>query len=72
MDTDKLKVVLSDMINEATDYEADGTIELQADVEHIKQIVEYLIHCKVNHGDSFDIPSTVKTLKLDILENHIT
>jgi len=45
--------------------------EIKSDAEYCKQIVTYLIDCKMNYGDRFDIASTVKNLKIEISDNYI-
>mgnify|MGYP001436433554 CR=1 FL=1 len=44
---------------------------IKSDAEYCKQLIDFLIDVKVNYGDSFDMPTTVKYLKQDIMENYV-
>tara|TARA_B100001939_G_scaffold280788_1_gene249536 strand:- start:767 stop:988 length:222 start_codon:yes stop_codon:yes gene_type:complete len=48
--------------------EDDG--DIMSDAEYCKQIVECLIDTKVKHGNGFNLPQTVKYLKIDIVESY--
>ena len=45
--------------------------EIWSDAEYCKQLIDFLIDVKVNYGDSFDMPTTIKYLKQDIMENYV-
>ena len=44
--------------------------EIWSDAEYCKQIVDCLIDTKVKHGNGFNLPQTVKYLKIDIVESY--
>ena len=48
--------------------EDDG--DIMSDAEYCKQIVECLIDTKIEHGKRFNLPQTVKYLKMDIVESY--
>ena len=45
------------------------SLNIKSDAEYCKQLIDFLIDVKVNYGDSFDMRTTVKYLKQDIMEN---
>jgi|TARA_A100001011_G_C13859565_1_gene654346 hypothetical protein len=47
------------------------SLNIKSDAEYCKQLIDFLIDVKVNYGDSFDLPTTVKYLKQDIMENYV-
>jgi hypothetical protein len=47
------------------------SLNIKSDAEYCKQLIDFLIDVKVNYGDSFDMPTTVKYLKQDIMENYV-
>ena len=47
------------------------SLNIVSDAEYCKQLIDFLIDVKVNYGDSFDMPTTIKYLKQDIMENYV-
>ena len=47
------------------------SLNIKSDAEYCKQLIDFLIDVKVNYGDSFDMPTTIKYLKQDIMENYV-
>ena len=79
---DELKTVINNMIAHKADTQGtpdeswndlthDGQLEIQSDVFYLSMLIDDLLEYKVRHGDKFDIPNTVKVLRMDIVENHI-
>lgn len=60
-----------DASTDVTNGEMHNSLNIKADATHAEQLIEKLIYTKVTYGDKFDIPNTVKALRMDIAENYI-
>ena len=73
------KMVFNQMVMRYADASVDVTnssdmldsLNIQSDAEYCMQLIDFLIDVKVNYGESFDMPTTIKYLKQDIMEHYV-